>query len=317
MAEPQMYGGQAVIEGVMMRGPRFIAIACRRPDGGITVQQEAIANTLLGRLKWLDRPLLRGTLAIMDAMVLGMRSLSFSASVQTAQPAATDGDPAKPTRLADAAVGVTMVVSFAMALGLFVALPTLATQLIQTRLGIEHSIARNAVDGLIRLAIFLAYITVISRMDGIRRVFQYHGAEHKAINTLEAGLPPTVGNSALASRIHPRCGTSFVIIVLVTSILVHCIFPRPENALKRVALHLGLVPIVAGVAYEVTRFAGRRRNDRMLRVMLAPGLWTQRLTTREPDASQIEVALAALNTAIALETGERSVTDLDASPAVA
>lgn len=307
MGDHLQYGGQAVIEGVMMRSPRFVAIACRRPDGGITVHEEPISGSILGRLRWLNRPLLRGTLALVDAMVLGMRALRFSASVQAEAIggcAAEAGASTSPRgRLNDIWIAGTLAFAFVFGTTLFIALPTLMTQLVQARLGIGGSVARNAVDGVIRIAIFLGYIGLISRMENIRRVFQYHGAEHKAINTLEGGRPLVMEACLIASRIHPRCGTSFVIVVLLASILVHSLFPRPDAAPVRIALHTALIPVVAGLAYEIIKMAGRMRNATPLRVLLAPGLWSQRLTTREPDAEQVEVALCALNAVLAREEG--------------
>jgi uncharacterized protein YqhQ len=152
----------------------------------------------------------------------------------------------------------------------------------------------NLIDGVVRMTIFLGYIALISRLDAIRRVFQFHGAEHKAINTLERGEPLTAENCMRASRIHPRCGTSFIIVVLLASILVHSVLPRPPFYLTRLALHISLIPVVAGISYEIIKLAGRFRDSIVTRTLLAPGLWSQRLTTREPDVEHVEVAIAAL-----------------------
>lgn len=318
MSEYLQYGGQAVVEGVMMRSPRFFSVACRRPDGEIVLRTEPIASSFLGRLQWLKRPFLRGSLALVDAMTLGMKALNFSAQVQAeAIPASagaerpqqpvpsTDGSTGGATgasrSINDIVIGGVMVLAFVFGVLLFVALPTLLTQLVQTRLGVEHPIALNLVDGVIRITIFLVYIAAIARLHNIARVFQYHGAEHKAINTLEAGGELDVAVCMRASRIHPRCGTSFIIVVLLASILVHSVFPRPPQYLVRVGLHIALIPLVAGVAYEVIRLAGRLRNARVLTALLAPGRWTQGLTTREPDVEQVEVALAALKAVIERE----------------
>jgi uncharacterized protein YqhQ len=348
MGQYLQYGGQAVIEGVMMRSPRFFAVACRKPDGTIIVQDEPVDKSIIGRLKWLNRPFLRGTLALIDAMALGMRALTFSASVQAQaiseeerrrrgeEERGREGegeniesrvesresrvDPERLTpdaqrltpsarrhnTINDIAIGVTMVVSICIGIALFVALPTFLTQVTQRHLGFpigqvlpyRQQVVLNVVDGIVRLTIFLSYIALISRMENIRRVFEYHGAEHKAINTLEGGEALTVENCLRASRIHPRCGTSFIIVVLMAGILLHCAFPRPDNYFVRLALHIGLIPFVAGLAYEVIKMAGRFRDSWLPRTLLAPGLWTQRLTTREPDADQIQVAIAALQTVL-------------------
>ncbi len=310
-----MFGGQAVIEGVMMRSPRYYAVACRTPDGEVVLHQEPVGATLLGKLDWLNRPFLRGTLAIIDALALGLKALAYAANVQaTAEAEANEaarraaGRPSKKAQAADMAIGVTLAISLAAGVGLFVILPTLLTQLVQYRLGVDSAIARNLLDGVMRIGIFLGYVTLISFIANIRRVFQYHGAEHKAINALENGRELTLDNAMAESRIHPRCGTSFVVIVLLATILVHTLFPRPEHALVRIALHLALLPLVAGTAYELIRLAGRARSQRLLTILLAPGLWSQRLTTREPDAQQVQVALAALTNVIDRERSEPPAT---------
>lgn len=317
------YGGQAVIEGVMMRSPRFFAVACRKPNGEIIVQEEPVDKSIVRKFFWMNRPLLRGTLALIDAMALGTKALNFAAKVQTDAMAedtrkktegtkleavsadASTQSPPSSSRINDMAVGLTMVVSICFGIVLFVALPTLLTQWAQNLTGIPHGTAAaptpraqqiqlNLLDGVIRITIFMSYIALISRMENIRRVFQYHGAEHKAINTLEAGLPLTPEYCLQASRIHPRCGTSFIIIVLMASIIVHSLLPRPDFYMTRLALHIGLIPIVAGIAYEIIKLAGKYRDSFLTRTLLAPGLWSQRLTTREPDREHVEVALASL-----------------------
>lgn len=344
MSEYLQYGGQAVIEGVMMRSPKHFAVACRKPDQTIIVQEEPIEKSIIGRFKWLNRPFLRGSLALLDAMVLGTKALTFSANVQaeeimqeeerkrqstvaSREPRETGPStellgpehraPERRNRINDIVLGGTLVLAFCFGVCLFIALPTFLTQVSQDHLGISNEKVLNVVDGLIRIAIFLAYIGLISRMENIRRVFQYHGAEHKAINTLEAGEPLTLENCLRASRIHPRCGTSFIIVVLIASILVHSIFPRPENYFVRLALHIALIPFVAGFAYEIIRLAGRFRSAVPTRVLLAPGLWSQYLTTREPSPDQVEVALTALNAVIARERGETTETEEDLLPVTA
>lgn len=312
------YGGQAVIEGVMMRSPRYFAVACRKPDGEIVVQEEPVDRSIVGKFLWMNRPLLRGTLALIDAMALGMKALKFAADVQsqslttksakeppkpapfpTSEP---EPVPAKEHKINDYVVGGTMLFSICFGIGLFVALPTFLTQLAQHFGGLPQGgglsrwqqVQLNLVDGVVRMAIFLGYIGMISRLDAIRRVFQFHGAEHKAINTLEAGEPLNAENCMRASRIHPRCGTSFIIVVLLASMLVHSVLPRPPFYLTRLALHIALIPVVAGISYEIIKLAGRFRDSILTRTLLAPGLWSQRLTTREPDQEHVEVAIAAL-----------------------
>jgi len=292
MNQSLQYGGQAVIECVMMRSPRYFAVACRHPNGDIVVKLEDLAHSWLARLKWLNRPFLRGTLALLDAMALGIRALRFSADVQLEEQTQT----VQQKRINDLAIGSTMVVGLLIGLGLFVALPTTLTQLLPWK----NPVLLNMLDGILRIALFLGYVVAVGNLKEIRRVFQYHGAEHKAINTLEAGLPLTMENAKQQSRIHPRCGTSFVMVVLILAILVFSLTGRPPIWL-RIPLHIALLPLVAGVAYEVIKFAGRYKESRWTRWLLAPGLWSQRITTREPEEAQIEVALRALQAVVAQE----------------
>ena len=332
------YGGQAVIEGVMMRSPRYFAVACRKPDGSIVVQREEVDKSILGKLKWLNVPFLRGTLALIDAMALGSKALAFASKVQleadqqasanhetpadanvpaseihtpvTAMPEVTSTEKASPAasandKINDIKIGGSMAFGLVFGLALFVMLPTALTGGMQ-KLGLWQASSHrdryaNILDGLIRMAIFFGYIGAISLMPQIRRVFEYHGAEHKAINTLEAGLPLNNGNALSASRIHPRCGTSFIFIVMVINLIVFAFLPRPENFFLRFLLHLAVIPFVAGVSYEIIKLAGQFRRFPIVMAIFAPGMWSQYLTTREPDNSQVEVALAALNSVLEAE----------------
>ncbi len=331
------YGGQAVIEGVMMRSPRFFAVACRKPDGTIVVQREEVDKSILGKLKWLNVPFLRGTLALIDAMALGSKALAFaskvqleadeeaskqavdtlsqpeSASDQTIAPSLGSNTPAMPKsggandKINDIKIGGSMAFGLIFGLVLFVLVPTLLTQFFHHKLGFAPGAdyharqVQNITDGLIRMAIFFGYIGLISLMPQISRVFMYHGAEHKAINTLEAGLPLNTSNSLNASRIHPRCGTSFIFIVMVINLIVFAFLPRPENFALRFLLHLAVIPFVAGISYEIIKLAGQFRRFPIVMAIYAPGMWSQYLTTREPDASQVEVALAALYSVLEAE----------------
>lgn len=292
MNQNLQYGGQAVIEGVMMRSPRYFAVACRAPDGQIVLKLEDLANSWLSRLRWLNRPFLRGTLALLDAMALGIRALRFSADVQLEEQTQT----VQQKRINDLAVGSTMVVGLLVGLALFVALPTTLTQL----LAWKNPVLLNMLDGVIRIALFIGYVLAVGSLREIRRVFQYHGAEHKAINTFEAGLPLTMENAKQQSRIHPRCGTSFVMVVLILAIFVFSLTGRPPIWI-RIPLHIALLPFVAGIAYEAIKLAGKYKDSRFTRWLLAPGLWSQRITTREPDEPQIEVALRALQAVVEKE----------------
>lgn len=333
------YGGQAVVEGVMMRSPHYFAVACRKPDGGIVVQREQVDKTLLGKLKWMNKPFLRGTLGILDAMALGSRALSFASRVQIegeqqkalAQhqeppkegfgqkvseeilagsasavqlaPVAIPLHRAKGGSISDIAVGATMVISLVIGFALFRALPTFLGELFEKAGGLGKNptnLMKNAMDGAIRASFFFIYILLISRLSGIKAVFEYHGAEHKAINTLEAGRPLNASNALLASRIHPRCGTSFIIIVMVVDFLICLFLPRPPLFL-RILLHIAVMPPVAGIAYELIKFAGKYRHNRLMMAAFAPSMWSQYLTTREPKPDQVEVALAALYSVLEAE----------------
>ncbi len=351
------YGGQAVIEGVMMRSPRYFAVACRAPNGEIIVQREAIDKSALHALRWLNKPFLRGTYALLDAMILGMKALAFASNAQlqgdyakisppekTADIAPKNGaskisqngtHPAFEARVAteakaealavsasavngppvaarlempasgkinDVAVKGTMAYSLVFGVGFFVLLPTLLTQGAQ-KLHLLNGFSPsrlNVVDGLIRMALFFGYIGLISLLPAIHAVFQYHGAEHKAINALEAGLPLTQENALASSRIHPRCGTSFIFIVMAINIAVFSLLPRPA-LLLRFPLHIAMIPIVAGISYEVLKFAGKFRRNPLVMAVFAPGMWSQYLTTREPDPAHVEVSLAALRSVLEAE----------------
>jgi uncharacterized protein YqhQ len=350
------YGGQALLEGVMMRSPHYFSVACRKPDGGIIVQAETVEKSIIGRLKWLNKPFLRGTLALLDAMALGMKAMGFASRVQmegvsrgkTAQESTRNGTqdagepvhsetlpdmppleplPATKNRINDITIGSTLVVAMLFSILLFKALPALSSQYAKSGLGIQQAAPLTLIEGAVRVLLFLGYITLISQMSGVRRVFQYHGAEHKAINTLEAGLPLTPENCLRASRIHPRCGTAFLIVVLgvsiLVSLLVFSLFGRPDNYFIRLGIQLCLIPIEAGTAYEVIKFAGKYRSSVLMQALLAPGLWSQRLTTREPDLEHVEVALASLQAVLDLEhqhlsvPAERNETDPEPASAVA
>ena len=283
MSKPTTYvGGQAVIEGVMMRGPKYIATAVRTPVGDITVKKDEV-HSLSDRYPVLKRPLLRGTIALYESLVYGMKCLSYSAQ------AAGEED----EQLSNTQMALTMAVSVVLAIVFFLAIPTYAAKFIP---GVADSAFRlNVVEGVLRLAIFLLYIWGISLTSDIRRVFEYHGAEHKTIWTYESGEELTVENVKRHSRLHPRCGTNFLLIVMVVSIFVFAFLGWP-NLVERIASRVLLMPVVAGISYEMIRLAGRTQNP-VIQALFRPGLWLQYLTTREPHADQIEVAIEALNAA--------------------
>lgn len=272
-------GGQAVIEGVMMRGFGKVATAVREPNGNINVQVKAVSS-IADRYPILKLPILRGAVSLFESLMLGMKSLSFSAQ------AAGEED----EQLSDRELIGTIILAIALACGLFLAIPTFAAKFFHTLT--DDPIALNLAEGFLRLLIFLAYLFAISRMKDIKRVFQYHGAEHKTIFCYEADLPLTVENVKKFPRLHPRCGTAFLLIVMLVSIFVFAFLGWPELWI-RILSRIILLPIVAGLSYEIIRFSARSQNS-IVKLATLPGLWLQYLTTNEPDDSMIEVAIASL-----------------------
>lgn len=276
------YGGQAVIEGVMMRGPTRMAIAVRRPDGEIAIHQEEV-KSVLQRYPVLRLPVLRGVVALVETMSMGIGALMFSANQ-----AMPDEE-----QLSKKEMVLTSTIGIVLALGIFVAVPTLISSLMKGW-QVGHAVI-NIVEAVLRLTMFIGYMVSISVMKDIQRVYQYHGAEHKVINTFEAGAPLTVESSRTFSREHKRCGTSFLLYVVVISIAVFSVM-RFDSVLIRIVTRLALMPLVAGLSFEVIRLMGKYDNSLTL-LISRPGMWLQGLTTREPDDSQLEVAIAAFETA--------------------
>ena len=272
-------GGQAVIEGVMMRGPGVTATAVREPSGTIVVQKEP-TKSIADTYPILKKPFLRGCVALYESLVIGMKALSFSAK------AAGDEE----EEMSNSEIAITMVISTIFAIAVFLALPTFIVKFIP---GVQDNhVVLNLIEGVIRLVLFLLYIWGIGLTNDIQRVFQYHGAEHKTIHTYELDLPLTVENVRQQSRLHPRCGTNFLLIVMVVSIFVFAFLGWP-NLLERILSRVLLMPVVAGIAYEVIRLAGRSENS-FVKALIKPGLALQYMTTREPEDDQIEVAIRAL-----------------------
>ena len=272
-------GGQAVIEGVMMRGPGVTATAVREPVGTIVVQKEP-TKSIADTYPILKKPFLRGCVALYESLVIGMKALSFSAK------AAGDEE----EEMSNSEIAITMVISTIFAIAVFLALPTFIVKFIP---GVQDNhVVLNLIEGLIRLVLFLLYIWGIGLTKDIQRVFQYHGAEHKTIHTYELDLPLTVENVRQQSRLHARCGTNFLLIVMVVSIFVFAFLGWP-NLLERILSRVLLMPVVAGIAYEVIRLAGRSEHS-FVKAIIKPGLVLQYMTTREPEDDQIEVAIRAL-----------------------
>ena len=271
-------GGQAVIEGIMMRGPEDVAVAVRKADGSIDVDVPTV-NSIQDRHPILKKPLIRGMVVLVESLVMGMKALSYSAQVSGEEDEEMD----------DKDMALTIVVSVLLAVGLFIAIPTWSMRFLQH--WTTNAVTLNLAEGCLRMAIFLAYIAVISSMKDIQRVFQYHGAEHKTIFAYEAGLPLTVENVRKFPRLHPRCGTNFLMIVMCISIFVFAFLGWP-NLLERILSRILLMPVVAGVSYEIIRFAGRHNDNPWIHKLILPGLLLQKLTTREPADEMIEVAIS-------------------------
>jgi uncharacterized protein YqhQ len=291
-------GGQAVLEGVMMRGPSNWAVAVRKPDGQIAEVCRPIESVM--KRHWAFRlPIVRGVIALGESLAIGFRALSISAQYAAQEEGSgTEGDEVE-TELSRGALFFAFAVAIAFAVMLFKVTPALITNW----LPIETTGWFVIVEGAIRVTIFILYLVLISLLPDLRRVFQYHAAEHKAINAYEAGEELTPQTVQRYSLIHPRCGTAFLLWVMVIAIFVFAFFGRPVWYWLIVSRIL-LLPVIAGIAYELIRFAGKHTDNRALMTLLAPGLWLQRLTTREPTLDQLEVSIRALREVLALEGRE-------------
>lgn len=295
-------GGQAVMEGVMMKNQDKYAVAVRKPDKEIEVMVSEYTGIIKNQ-KLKNMPILRGVLNFIDSMVLGMQTLTYSASFfedeEDAGKAAKKADMTpeeiaeqekKDKKKEDAAMGGTVALSIVLAVGIFMMLPYFISSFFQKY--IESRLLLGLLEGVIRLTIFISYVGLISLMEDIKRVYMYHGAEHKCINCIESGMDLTVENVRKSSRLHKRCGTSFLLIVMIISILFFMMI-RVDSAILKVVLRLLLIPVIAGVSYEFIRLAGRSDNC-FVNVLSKPGLWLQKITTREPDDDMIEVAIKSV-----------------------
>jgi len=297
--KPSGIGGQAVMEGVMMKNGDAYAVAVRLPNGEITVKKEEYKGIVKGK-KILNRPFVRGVFNFIDSMILGMKTLTYSADLAMAEEKVENAG--KSDEIGETTKGgkkesdnglmmtLTVVLALVLAVGLFMVLPVLLAGLL--RRFITSSFLITLIEGLIRIGIFLLYVVLISKMEDIQRVFMYHGAEHKCINCIEHGLELNVENVKASSRLHKRCGTSFLLIVMVVSVLV-TMFVRIETVWLRVLSRIILLPVIAGVSYEVLKLAGRSESP-IITAISKPGLMMQKLTTREPDEQMIEVAIQSV-----------------------
>ncbi|MCJ7791632.1 MAG: DUF1385 domain-containing protein [Dehalococcoidia bacterium] len=283
------YGGQAVIEGVMIRGKEGVAISVRQPNGELSIVRQPLASIYKGRLR--EMPLIRGIIALIETLVLGTQSLLHSAQVAAAE----EGGEKIPTAL----LWGTVAVSLALGVALFFMVPLFATRYLIDPY-IDSALLSNVFEGLIRIGIFIAYLKLIGLIPDIKRVFAYHGAEHKVVNAYEAGVPLDVESVKNYSTAHARCGTAFLFIVLIIAIFVFALVGRPTLWI-RILSRIALIPVIAVISYEIMKFGAGHTKNPIVRILLAPGLMLQAITTREPDDSQLEAAISALNEVIEID----------------
>ncbi|MDD7147984.1 MAG: DUF1385 domain-containing protein [Lachnospiraceae bacterium] len=292
-------GGQAVLEGVMMKNKERYAVAVRKADGEIVVDTEEFDGVMAGS-PFKKIPFVRGVFNFVDSLILGMRTLTWSASFfEEEEPSGADSEKEKKPSLFEkifgdkaenVAMGITMTISMILAIAIFMILPYFISSFFSVYVRNASLIA--IIEGVVRILIFLGYVVAISAMKDIHRLYQYHGAEHKCINCIEKGRPLTVHNVMRSSRQHKRCGTSFLLFVMLVSIILF-FFIRVENPVYRVGIRILLIPVIAGISYEIIRLAGNSNNI-IVRILSAPGLWLQKLTTKEPDEAMCEVAIASV-----------------------
>ena len=297
MAEQRFfYGGQAVIEGVMIRGRNYYSLAVRRLNGDVHTISEPLSQIYTGRIRRV--PLLRGALVLLETLVLGIKALNRSAAM------VMEDQVGKDEEVPGWLMATSLVVALVLGIGIFFIIPLFLTRTFES--SISSDILSNLIEGIIRLVVLVAYIGGIGLLRDIRRVFAYHGAEHMAVHTYEAGLPLEVGNVRRFPTAHPRCGTAFLLTVMVVSILVFAFLGR-SPLWWLVISRIVFIPVIAAVSYEVIRFSGAHQNNPLTKITTYPGLLLQSLTTRQPDDDQIEVAIHAMKTAIEADEGKRPV----------
>lgn len=285
-------GGQAVLEGVMMKNGDTYAVSVRKPNGEIETMTDTYVS-VIGKWNQLTKiPFIRGVFNFVDSLVLGMKTLTWSSSFfeEEETEELTEAEARKAQKKEDVLMAFTMVLAFVLAIGLFMILPYFLSDLLKQ--WITSYTVRLIIEGIIRIAIFVGYVAGISVMEDIKRLYQYHGAEHKCINCIESGLPLTVDNVRGSSKEHKRCGTSFMLFVMIVGIVL-LFFVRVDSMVMRVLVRIALLPVIAGISYELIKWAGRSTNP-VVSLLSKPGLMLQRLTTREPDDSMIEVAIASV-----------------------
>ncbi|MDD4876606.1 MAG: DUF1385 domain-containing protein [Dehalococcoidales bacterium] len=288
MAKVFHYGGQAVVEGVMMRGQKSMVTAVRRPNGGLAMNTQLLGTIYTG---WIRRtPLLRGIIVLLESLVLGIKTLLYSANVSLEE---------EDEKISGSLVWLMVTVSLILSIALFFLAPLFITKLIDPY--INSSILFHLIEGCIRLFIFILYLKLMGLAPDIKRLFAYHGAEHKTVNAYENGVPLEVDAVKKYSTAHVRCGTSFMFSVLIIAILVFAVIGRPESIWLMILFRIILIPLIAGIGYEITHFSGNHTNNIFIRTILYPGLLLQKLTTSEPDDSQLEVAISALKKVVEID----------------
>ncbi len=302
--EETLVGGQAVIEGVMMRAPHSYCVAVRKPGGGIVTQEMAVPR-MSEKYPAFKLPVLRGLGTIGQAMSLGFKALKFSADVaieeENAKGSEAKAQPSKAKETSSWALALNLIFSLGFFIFLYKLVPLyLVSSLEKVYPVIHNRILFNGLDGVIRIVIFLGFLALISRWKDVHRVFEYHGAEHKVVFNYESGQAVNVANAQAFTTYHPRCGTSFLMVVMVISMLVYMLIPADTFAVK-MAVRIAMLPVIAGLSYEMIRFAAKRRGSFMA-LLTTPGLWLQRITTQPPSDDQAEIAIHALNRAMALES---------------
>ncbi|MEE8420800.1 MAG: DUF1385 domain-containing protein, partial [Dehalococcoidales bacterium] len=292
MARKFYYDGQAVIEGVMIRGRQAVVTAVRRPNGRLTTKVQPLAAIYTGRLR--RTPFLRGVIVLLEAMVIGIRSLLYSANVSLEE---------EEEEISGKMVWLMIGTALVLSIVLFLVVPLFLTRLINPY--ISNSFVFHLIEGFIRLVIFIAYLKIMGTLPDLRRVFTYHGAEHKVVNAYEAGVPMEIETVKKHNKAHRRCGTSFIFVVLIIAIMVFALIGRPALWLMIVS-RLVLIPVIASLGYEAIYFGANHRRNALVRAIMAPGLWLQSMTAKEPDDSQIEVALAAMTKALEMDQAEET-----------
>jgi len=290
-----LVGGQAVIEGVMMRSPKGYSVAVRRQDGTIRTMRDVLL-TMGEKWKLFKIPVVRGVGVLAQALVLGIRALRFSAEEALGEEAAKKEIKKDPGKVSSWLIAGNLVLALGINILLFVALPLLITRAVQTEIGFQSSILFNGIDGIFRVLVFVIFLYMVSWMKDMNRVFQYHGAEHKTVYNFEAHEDLKVANAKKFSTLHPRCGTSFLLVVMIVSILVFSIAHFDTLAGKFLS-RIVLLPLVAGISYEIIRYSAKHPNS-LLRIVTLPGLLLQKITTKEPDETQLEIAIRALEEAL-------------------